>query len=294
MSEILAGTSIITAFIAGIAALFAPCCITVLLPAYLGSVFRQMKTVFLMTFVFFLGLLAVFLPLGLGFAALGETLREFHDFIFIGGSLFLIALGVSMLLGKHYSIPFSPGNGLKVSGIASVFVLGVFSGIATLCCAPVLAGVLALSVMPGSIFWGGIYALAYVLGMAVPLFVIAFFLDRADAVKKVRLLNKQVEYSIGNEKIRITSSELIAALMFIAMGILTIYLLITGQLAQYSSFQVSMNIMVSGISGFAVQYFSWIPDLAVAGVAILVLAVLAFYVFKVNKGRLKQGKGELA
>src|SRR3989338_826370 len=184
MSEILAGASIITAFIAGIAALFAPCCITVLLPAYLGSVLRQMKTVFLMTFVFFLVLLAVFLPLGLGFAALGETLREFHDFIFIGGSLFLIALGVSMLLGKHYSIPFSPGNGLKVSGIASVFVLGVFSGIATLCCAPVLAGVLALSVMPGSIFWGGIYALAYVLGMAVPLFVIAFFLDRTDAVKK--------------------------------------------------------------------------------------------------------------
>ncbi|KKT78169.1 MAG: Cytochrome c biogenesis protein transmembrane region, partial [Candidatus Giovannonibacteria bacterium GW2011_GWC2_44_8] len=77
--ETLIIASLITAFIAGIAALFAPCCITVLLPSYLGSIFREKRKVFLMTFVFFLGLLAVFLPLGMGAAGLGKLFSRYHD-----------------------------------------------------------------------------------------------------------------------------------------------------------------------------------------------------------------------
>ena len=70
--ETLIIASLITAFIAGMAALFAPCCITVLLPSYLGSIFREKRKILLMTFVFFLGILTVFLPLGLGAAGLGK------------------------------------------------------------------------------------------------------------------------------------------------------------------------------------------------------------------------------
>src|SRR3989344_9478004 len=97
--EILITASILAALIAGMAALFAPCCITILLPAYLSSMFRQKRTVFLMTFVFFLGLLAVFLPLGVGVAGVGQLFREYHDPIFTAGGLFFLALGASILLG---------------------------------------------------------------------------------------------------------------------------------------------------------------------------------------------------
>ena len=76
--DILINTSLITAFVAGIAALFAPCCITVLLPAYLASIFKQKKKVFFMTFVFFLGIFLVFLPLGLGFGWFGRLINQFH------------------------------------------------------------------------------------------------------------------------------------------------------------------------------------------------------------------------
>src|SRR3989338_4564052 len=106
MIELLITASIATAFVAGIAALFAPCCITVLLPAYLGSIFRQKRTVFLMTFVFFLGLLSVFLPLGLGVAAFSRILSRYHDLIFTIGGFFLAALGSSILLGVRFSLPF--------------------------------------------------------------------------------------------------------------------------------------------------------------------------------------------
>src|SRR3989344_2347675 len=79
INAVISDASLITAFIAGIAALFAPCCITVLLPSYLGSIFREKRKVFLMTFVFFLGLLAVFLPLGMGAAGLGKLFSRYHD-----------------------------------------------------------------------------------------------------------------------------------------------------------------------------------------------------------------------
>src|SRR3989338_8524264 len=105
MSELVVSASLLASFIAGVAALFAPCCISVLLPAYLGSVFRQRRTVLLMTFVFFLGLLLVFLPLGLGMAGLGTALAGFHDLIFTIGGLLLLGLGLFILLGRHFSLP---------------------------------------------------------------------------------------------------------------------------------------------------------------------------------------------
>src|SRR3989344_3079570 len=104
MEYVLVMASLVTAFIAGVAALFAPCCITVLLPAYLGSIFRQKATIMLMTFVFFAGLLAVFLPLGLGFAALGVLFSKYHNLIFVSGGVFLLLLGASTLLGMHFPL----------------------------------------------------------------------------------------------------------------------------------------------------------------------------------------------
>src|SRR3989338_1120467 len=207
MADILVGASLAAAFIAGIAALFAPCCITVLLPAYLGSIFRQKRTVFLMTFVFFIGLLVVFLPLGLGMAGLGQLFSKYHDTIFIIGGIVLFSLGASILLGRHFSMPFSPHPKIKIQNAGSVFVLGIFSGFATLCCAPVLAGVLALAALPGSIFWGGMYAVAYVLGMTTPLFVIAYFLDKTDFTKKLSIFKKQISYKIGGNTISLRSEE---------------------------------------------------------------------------------------
>ena len=59
MESILLQTSLIAAFVAGIVALFAPCCISFLLPAYLGNVFKEKEKVVLMTLI----LVPVFLRL---------------------------------------------------------------------------------------------------------------------------------------------------------------------------------------------------------------------------------------
>lgn len=274
--DILISSSLIAAFIAGIAALFAPCCITVLLPAYLGSIFRQKKTVFLMTFIFFLGLLVVFLPLGLGVAGLGQMFSQYHDAIFITGGLFLLLLSASILLGKHFSLPFSIHSNMKVSGAGSVFSLGVFSGFATLCCAPVLAGVLALSILPGSVFWGGVYSIAYVLGMVIPLFFLAYFLDRKDVSNKMVVFRKKVSYMLLGKEINLTVAEAISGVTFFFMGILILYLAATNQLAMGSTeYQAGINIMMSNITNFVNSSLGWIPALVWVAAFIAIFALIA-------------------
>lgn len=253
--ELLLSASIVAAFIAGIAALFAPCCITVLLPSYFASIFRERYKIFLMTFIFFLGILTVFLPIGLGAAALGRIFSRYHNIIFGIGGVFLIILGIILLTGRHFSLPFRVNPSFKKHNIISVFSLGIFSGVATTCCAPVLAGVLTLAALPGSLFWGGIYTLSYVSGMVAPLFLISLFLDKVDFSQKlIKTFNKPIEYPIGSKTISITIAEAISGITFLVMGMIIVYLALANRLFVHSEYQTAINIyltkFLNAISGF--------------------------------------------
>ncbi|MBI2099381.1 cytochrome c biogenesis protein CcdA [Candidatus Uhrbacteria bacterium] len=274
--ELLLTASIVAAFIAGVAALFAPCCITVLLPAYFASIFRERYKVFLMTFIFFMGILAVFLPIGLGAAALGQFFSRYHNTIFGIGGVLLIALGLVLLTGRHFSLPFSVNPTLKRHNAFSVFVLGVFSGIATTCCAPVLAGVLALAALPGSMLWGGIYTLSYVFGMVAPLFLISLFLDKVDFSQKFnKTFHKPITYPMAGKKITITVSEAISGLTFLVMGILIGYLALTNRLFVHSEYQVNVNIFLTKILNSVNGLIKAVPEEIWA---ILLLAIVALII----------------
>lgn len=272
--ELLVGTSLVAAFAAGIAALFAPCCITVLLPSYFASIFRERYKVFLMTFVFFLGILTVFLPLGLGFAALGQAFARYHSIIFgIGGGL-LFLLGMGMLLGWSFSLPFSVHPSLKKYHAGSVFTLGIFSGIATTCCAPVLAGVMALSAMSGSLFWGVLYTIAYVLGMVAPLFLIAIFMDRYDMTSRLHAANMSLSYRVIGKAVTLTIAQLLSGAIFVLMGGVTLYFAFTNSLSMSSGFQTDINIAMTRLLQGVDRIIGFIPQLAWALFLILVIAWL--------------------
>ncbi|OGE25281.1 hypothetical protein A3C26_04015 [Candidatus Daviesbacteria bacterium RIFCSPHIGHO2_02_FULL_39_12] len=258
--DLLISASFIASFFAGIAALFAPCCITVLLPTYFASIFKQKATVFLMTFVYFLGILSVFLPIGLGVSLLTQIFSQYHDTIFLIGGVFLLFLGMTLLLGQQFSLPFSVHPQLQKQDFASVYVLGIFSAIATTCCAPVLAGVLTLSALPGSVLLGGIYTLSYVLGMVLPLFMIAFTLDKIDFTKKFFAFRKSVSYTLLGQKINLTFANLFSGLMFLSLGIIIIYLARTSQLTSHSSYQVALNIYLTQFIKFISQFTKLIPE----------------------------------
>lgn len=278
--DLLSSTSIIAAFIAGVAALFAPCCITVLLPSYLGSVFKERYKVVLMTFVFFLGILTIFLPIGLGASALAQVFNRYHNLIFILGGLMLAFLGVALISGKNLSIPSPIHRDVKGYGIGSVYVLGIFSAIATTCCAPVLAGVLALSAASGSILWGGIYTLSYVLGMVMPLFFIAAFLDKINFTQKFSSLRKPRTLQFGRFTWRFNLAETVAGFVFLGMGIYIIYLALANRLAMRSDYQLSANILVANIVHAVHRFTQQIPEIVWAGLILFIFTLLITYAIK--------------
>src|SRR3989344_7580997 len=269
-------TSLVAAFLAGIAALFAPCCITVLLPSYLASIFRQRATVFLMTFVFFLGILTVFLPIGLSFGAVGRVISRLHDPLFLTGGLFLLGLGLFILLGFHYSLPFSANPRMGKVNPFSVYTLGIFSGMATTCCAPVLAGVMALSVLPGSVFWAGIYTVGYVLGMTIPLFIIALFLDNKNVSRNLLTLRKPLSYNIFGRKIELVFSELASGSIFLFMGFIIIYLTLTNNLTTHAGYQLTLNIYIAQATIFMNKYFGFLPQIFWALLFIAILISISY------------------
>ncbi len=279
--NVLLGASIISAFIAGVAALFAPCCITVLLPSYLASIFRERYKVFLMTFIFFLGILTVFLPLGLGVAALGQVFSRFHTPIFIAGSILLIVLGLTMLTGTHLKLPWKLNPKLKNHNAVSVYLLGVFSGIATTCCAPVLAGVLALAALPGSIFWGGIYTLSYVLGMVAPLFVLAIILDKNNVSGRLQeKFAAPVTYSLGFKQVTVTLMEAVSGLMFVGMGFVTVYFAMTGRLISHAGYEPYINIYAAKITQSLSGVINWIPSVGWVIIFAAIIAVILYVVVR--------------
>ncbi len=290
--ELLLSASIVAAFIAGVAALFAPCCITVLLPSYFASIFRERRKVFLMTFIFFLGILTVFLPIGLGAAVLGRIFSRYHNIIFGIGGVFLTILGIILLTGRHFSLPFRVNSSLKKHNAVSVFSLGIFSGIATTCCAPVLAGVLTLAALPGSIFWGGIFTLSYVFGMVAPLFLISLFLDKVDFSQKFqRTFNKSIGYSIVGRKISITAAEAVSGATFLTMGVVIIYFALANRLFVHSEYQTTINIYLTKFMNAIGGFVKIIPEYIWALVLIaLVIAVIKWSIkqFKKEKYEEKQ------
>ena len=279
--ELLLSASIVAAFIAGIAALFAPCCITVLLPSYFASIFRERYKIFLMTFIFFLGILTVFLPIGLGAAALGQIFSRYHNIIFGIGGVFLTILGIILLTGRHFSLPFRINPSFKKHNIISVFSLGIFSGVATTCCAPVLAGVLTLAALPGSLFWGGIYTLSYVSGMVAPLFLISLFLDKVDFSQKlIKTFNKPIEYPIGSKKISITIAEAISGITFLVMGIIIVYLALANRLFVHSEYQTAINIYLTKFLNTLSDFIKIIPEYVWALLLVIIIGGIIWRVIR--------------
>ncbi len=276
--ETIISASLAAAFIAGIAALFAPCCVTVLLPSYFGSVFRTRRKVFLMTFIFFLGILTVFLPLGLGFSMLGQFFSRYHREIFTVIGAALLALGVSLLFGKRLPMPKSLRMKPELTGnenAGSVYLLGIFSGIATTCCAPVLAGALALSVLPGSFLWGIVYTLAYVLGIVTPLFILSAALDRAALTDRLFGARKPLTFALFGKTFRARISDLLAGTTFAVMGILTLWWASVNQVATQSMLQVDINIFLTQLNDLMDPFIGWIPQYAWA---ILFIGLFAYLV----------------
>jgi cytochrome c-type biogenesis protein len=152
--------SVIVSFLAGIVALAMPCCFSVLLPSYFASCFKRRTAIFRMTMVFTLGVAAVLLPIALGVSAISIYISLNHSLLFVIGGFFMLFLGIASLLGIQLMPMIHPNVNLEKTGVPTVFALGAFSGVASSCCAPVLAGILILTALTTSIFGAAVVGAA--------------------------------------------------------------------------------------------------------------------------------------
>lgn len=230
---ILFQTSLVAAFIAGMVALFAPCCVTFLLPAYLGNVFKEKEKVLLMTLVFGAGIFVVLLPAVLGVAALSKFFFDNHDIVYLLGAAVMLITSIIAFLGIKLPMPCLPGSPSGKTDILSIFTLGIFSGITSACCAPVLIGILTLTFLSPNFFGALVIGAMYVLGMVAPLLIISVFLD--GKMPGITVLRKCLfTIKLFGREYGILTSNLIAAIVFFFTGWLILILTLQGRLAMDS------------------------------------------------------------
>jgi cytochrome c-type biogenesis protein len=268
VDSVLLGPSVLGGFLGGIVALLAPCCITVLLPSYFAATFTSLRSLVRMTFLFAAGIAVVILPIALGLAALGQFFSRYHTLLFLVGGLFMLGLGVMTLRGRGFELPFLRAPVFDSRPGASIFALGLFSGAASSCCAPVLIGVLTLTALATSFVGALAVASAYVFGMVFPLFVLAAAGDRFGPARTRFVRGAMVNLRVFGRGVRVHSTHLIGGLLFIAMGSLVLVLAFTG----------NEFLTVPGLSALGIALRQWADGVlsTLAGIpGIVVFAVLA-------------------
>ena len=277
--------SLLDSFIAGMVALFAPCCVTFLLPAYFANVFKEKKRVVLMTFIYSLGIFTVMLPVVLGARALTQLFFNLHDQTYVIGGLFLVFVGFSALLG--FKLPMPRFNFTKqADDPLSTYILGIISGITSACCAPVLIGVIALSSLSPTTAQSLLVGFFYVLGMVTPLYLASLFIDKRNILEKPIFRQPFREITFLGKTHMITVSNLISFIMFAGMGVLIIFLALSGKLAMNRS-EESVTQMIQSVAVSVTSFVQRIPGL---DIIFTLIALWLLYKFIKHLGQDKKSE----
>lgn len=276
--ELLTTGSVIAAFFAGGVALFAPCCIVFLAPSYLAGAVKSARWRLLpLTFIFAAGLALVMVPLTLGASLLSGAIARYHQPLYYAGGLLMVALAVLALSGRMWSLPSALRAPDTTRGdSASFFALGVFSGIASSCCAPVLAGVMTLSVLSGSVAGGLALGLAYVFGMVFPLFVMALLWDRARLGERRWLRTRTVRFAVGGRRFVTTTLNIGVAVAFAVMGGFVIALATSQSMTGGTAAQ---DAAARGLTRVFLTIEGWLGPVPEAVLGLALLAVAAGFVW---------------
>ncbi|WP_324649973.1 cytochrome c biogenesis CcdA family protein [Georgenia sp. H159] len=293
-NELLTTGSVLAAFFAGGVALFAPCCIVFLAPSYLaGAVKNRRWRILPLTFVFAAGLALVLVPITLGVSMVSGAVNQYHGVLYWAGGLLMIALAGLSLSGTMWSLPrFLRAPDTMRGDSGSFFALGVFSGVASSCCAPVLAGVMTLSVLSGSAVGGVALGLAYVFGMVFPLFVMALVWDRARLGERRLFRARLVKVRLGSRTLVTNTVNVAVAVAFAVMGVWVITLAGSPDMTGGTQVQTAVGDWLATTLGRLQGWLSPVPEPAL-GVGLLALAAV-FVVGTLRDRRVPDGAPEAA
>ena len=276
MTSVLFGGTVLASFIAGMVALFAPCCISVMLPAYVASSFERRRALVAMTFVFAAGVALVIMPIALGAAAIGAAINEHHLPIYLAGGALMLALGVFMIAGGKLRLPMPGLRARERQGPLAVFSLGAFSGVASACCAPVLAGVLALSGISGSFSAAVVLGVAYVFGMVFPLFVISLLWERFNWGESRLLRGRTFRHRVLGREFAVHSTALASGLLLLGIGTFMIVIAFTGSAMPSSGWRLELSARLQHYGSVLTDWTGTVPGWITGVALVALLAALAW------------------
>ncbi len=259
-NNFLFGISLTASFLAGSLALFAPCCITFLFPSYLGTIFKESKKVMFYTIIFALGLSSILIPVALGFRFFIFFFDAYHKQVYYLGGLFLIFMGIitiKPIIHLPQLFHAKPKVNKKIN-VASVFGLGLMSGLSSSCCAPVLFAAVTLTTLSPTLLQALVVSGAYVLGIVFPLFILSLFYSKLTSLISGK--NRQRIYTIF---------QYLGAGIFILSGITIIILAILNKIQMYQMEGYSRGIRLT-VFEIAKWFQNPIIDIAAFAVILIV------------------------
>jgi cytochrome c biogenesis protein CcdA len=273
--------SFLAAFFGGVLSLLSPCS-ALLLPAFFAYAFGSGGELVRKTGVFYLGLAATLVPLGMGISAVSALFYGQRGTLITVSGLLLIAFGVLQLLGRGFTIGPLSRLRARIRGdtAGAIFALGAVYGFAGLCSGPILGAVLTVAAASGEALRGAALLAVYALGMAAPLFLMALFWDRLDLGRRRLIRGREISFG----RLRLHTTNLVSGAMFILLG--TLFIAYEGTSALSGLYESN------GATDLAFAAERWASEVARRIPGMALLAVLAAFLAALLLRRwLRRGAG---
>ncbi len=262
------------AFLGGLLALLSPCSV-MLLPSFFAYAFTTRSQLIVRTSIFYLGLCASLIPLGVFASALGSLLTVYRHQMIVTVGIAIIIAGLLLITGITIPIPgmTSLGTRRSATSLISVFLLGSVYAVAGACAGPILGSVLLVASL-GSIPYGIAIMTLYAAGMALPLLVLSWLWTLLGDKQMRWLAPRTVSLRWGKRTWVNSWTQIISGILTITVGIL---LLISDGSSSLRS-MISLRTQ-SRIESSALSFASHISDIYLIAIAILVIAILGVAVW---------------
>lgn len=271
MNNLFFGVSLTAAFVGGMVALFAPCCITFLFPSYLGTIFKEKKRVVFLTLIFALGIASILVPVAVGFRFIVSFFNDFHTTIYLLGALVMFLVGLMTLLDIKIMLPvphhLMPED--KETNIFSTYVLGIVSGITSSCCAPVLFAAITLSTLSPTLITSLVVSVVYVLGMVFPLLIMSLFYEK--------ITNRYLYYV---KKTLDKPLKILASATFMVSSVVITFLALTNRIQMDSSMEYGKTLRIF-IYDLSTKLQNPIFDI------LILITIVLFIVFAIKQAKKK-------
>jgi cytochrome c-type biogenesis protein len=212
----------IAAFFGGGLALLSPCS-ALLVPAFFASTVGANLRLLVHGFVFYIGLIIILVPFGLGIGAVGTLLTSHHGLVVAITSIIMVLLGILQIFGFGFDLSrLLPGvsklqqKSSQFSGYLRTLILGAVGGVAGFCAGPILGAILTLAFAKQNTWSAGILLAIYSAGMVIPLIAIAALWKKLGP-KGQRVLRGRTFTVLGKE---FHTISVITGVVIILVGIL--------------------------------------------------------------------------